>query len=101
MAKLARCAGCSAEGKLSLVVAHQRSCTEFARLCSEDLAMAMLDPFLVYQMAHADDEAPASRRARASKSAGTAVEAEVDPGSVSVEYWTWDPTLLETLAENH
>jgi hypothetical protein len=97
MPQLARCAGCLSEGKLRLIVTHQRSCVKFAELCSVNLAAAMLDPFEVYRLAHAGDEAPVARKPRESKSAGTAVVAERVAGPVAVEYWAWDPTLLETL----
>lgn len=103
-----RCPGleCGFEASVKMVLGHQRSCASFAALYRDDPDAALADPATVYQAAHPPtvSSPPVSRtepspsRRRASRSAPAAPSRLAGP--VLVEYWAWQPTLLEALQDD-
>lgn len=104
-----RCTGCDFEDTLRRVESHHRGCEGFARLYQRDPALALVNPIDVYALHHPAPEPsspapktdPAPKRQRVPRTlqppAPSPTPATRPHGSVHVEYWSWQLSMLEEL----
>jgi hypothetical protein len=107
---MGRCSGCPYERAVAHVFKHHRVCEAFAALYQQDPVAALVDPAVVYAAAHPAEPAPVleapsepkpkNRPVRAGRRPAPPLAAPAParvPGPVAVEYWAWQPTMLEEL----
>jgi hypothetical protein len=107
---MGRCSACPYERAVAHVFKHHRVCEAFAALYQCDPVAALVDPAVVYAAAHPAEPAPVLEAPSEPKPKNRPVRAGRRPapplappaplrvsGPVTVEYWAWQPTMLEEL----